>query len=221
MEHLDRSKPFGTINPPWRPAQADREAFYQQGEGLYDMGGRLIVPGEPLDHAAVEAEEALAREEAKEAAAALDEAVAEALAQKEIEASGRAREKAAAVRQRAQASVSVITPPHQPPELDRPAHYQIGKKFLDEHGREIVPGMPLSGDALAKAQAEEADIEGVTINELIAKANTLPLNVLLAAARTVLGRTCPKGPSQLVAQLRLLARRQPNLRIPRIRAAAT
>jgi hypothetical protein len=141
------------------------------------------------------------------------------LAQRKAEADRRAREREKTAQNRAKVSVSSISPSHQPPEFDRPAHYQLGGRYLDEHGREIVPGQPMTAEALAAAKALEEDTEGLPVTALIAQAHTLPFNALLAAASAVLGRTCPRSLEQIVEQLRLLARKQPNLRVPRIRAA--
>jgi hypothetical protein len=47
-----------------------------------------------------------------------------------------------------------------------------------------------------------------------------PTPEALVAARAVLGRSCPRSLEQIVEQLRLLVKRQPNLRVPRIRAEA-
>jgi hypothetical protein len=78
--------------------------------------------------------------------------------------------------------------------------HQQDEKHLDENGREIVPGVPLPLEALAAAQKEEADAEGLLLTQLIAKADTLPFNVLLAGGRTVLGPTCPRSKEQFLAQ---------------------
>ena len=215
IEHLDRARPFGRISGQ-QPQHCDRPPAFEQDGKLFDVHGRLIVPGEPFDTAAAAAEAALAHEEAAEAAALLEAATAEALADKETQARSRVREKRAQMRQAAEARPSVISPFFQPPEFDRPAHYEWRGKYLDEHGREIEPRQPLTPERLAAMKAEEADTEGLQIAELIAKADTLALNVLLAAARTILA-PCPRGVDQIVQQLKLLAKKQPRLRVPRVR----
>jgi hypothetical protein len=50
----------GQIRPAWQPDNFDRPAFYTLNGNYYDVHGRLIVPGVPLDSKAeeVEAEEA-------------------------------------------------------------------------------------------------------------------------------------------------------------------
>jgi hypothetical protein len=47
----------------------------------------------------------------------------------------------------------------------------------------------------------------------------MPFNAFMAAAKAILGPTCPRSKEQMIEQLRLLARRSPDLRVPRIRAA--
>jgi hypothetical protein len=216
IQRLDESQPYGHVaGQP--PAGLDRPPAYAQGGRYYDAHKRLITPGKPLDPAEGDAEEANARAEVDAEALAQEEA--RAWAHRREEAAVRAREKELAAQSRAKVGVSRIAPPYHPPELDRPAHYEWGGRYLDEHGREIVPGVPLSPEALAAAQEEEADAEGLTLAQLIAQADILPFNVLMAAAKAVLGPTCPHAKDQMVGQLRLLARRQPNLRVPRIRPA--
>lgn len=216
---LDESQPYGSIGGNHQPAGFDRPAVYEQAGRFFDIKGRLIEPGVPLDPEDAAADHE--RERAEAEAKALAQADAEMLAQRKAEARRRAleREKGAESRARA-SSPSLIWPPYELPEFDRPAHYEQGSKFLDEHGREIVPGQPLTPEVLAAAQKEEADAEGLTLTQVINKADTLPFNVLLAASRAVIGPTCPRSKEQVVAQLRLLARKRPNDRVPRIRAAA-
>jgi hypothetical protein len=47
---LDRSKPFGTVSPPWsgERGEFDRPAHYGQNGRLFDRDGLEIVPGRPL-----------------------------------------------------------------------------------------------------------------------------------------------------------------------------
>ena len=217
MDHLARSRAFGTINPPWKPAQCDREAFYQQGEGLFDMGGRLIVPGKPLDPAELVEDDEPERAEAEAKALAQEDAERVALRRAEADRRAKEREKAAESRTKA-SNPSRITPFWHPPEFDRPAHYQCGDGYLDERGREIIPGQPLNAEELAAAQRQEEDVEGLSLSQLVAQADDLPFNVLMAAAKAVIGPTCPNSKNMMVEQLRLLARKRPNDRVPRIRA---
>jgi hypothetical protein len=184
---------------------------------FFDIQGRLIEANVPLDPQ--EAAEELAAEHAEAEAKALAEADAEMLATRKAEADRRAREREKAAENRAKANLSRITPPHEAPDLDRPAHYMLGEKWLDEHGREIVPGQPMTEETLAALRAQEAEAEGLPLAEVIAQATNMPFNVFKAAAEAILGKTCPKSRDQMVAQLRLLARKHPNIRVPRIKPA--
>jgi hypothetical protein len=145
IERLDETRPYGTIGGNYQPPGFDRPAVYQQGNRWFDHDKRLIVPNTRLDPADVAADAERRREEA--AAKELVEAEATMLARRKAEADRRAREREKAAQNRAKASVSCISPSYQPPDFDRPAHYQFGEKYLDEHGREIVPGRPDRGGA--------------------------------------------------------------------------
>jgi hypothetical protein len=216
---IDEGMPYGSINPPWTPQNCDRPAVWEQHGRFYDQNKLLIIPNVPLDEAelAAERERVAAEAEAKAAAEALSKADDEARAKEESDRRAEERVKAAAAR--AATAVSWVTPPYTAPDLDRPAHYQQGDRYLDEHGREIVPGVPLSAEALAAAQAAEADCEGLLLTQLLDRASDTPFHVLLAVGRTVIGPKCPHSAAQIQEQMRLLLRRQPNLRIPRIRPA--
>jgi hypothetical protein len=214
---FDETQPYGRVAGPPLPGM-DRPAAFEQGGRFFDANKRLLVPNTPLDPAEVAADAEREREDAE--AKELAEAEANMLAQRKAEADRRARERAKTVENRAKAiSPSRIMPAWQPPDFDRAAHYQIGDKYLDEHGREIMPNQPMSTEALAAAKAVEEDMEGLLVSELIAQAHSLSFNALLAAARGVLGPTCPRSLEQVVEKLRLLVKRDPSLRVPRIRAA--
>src|SRR5262249_27830295 len=46
---LDRSRPFGRIEPPWpgpKGKEFRRLAFYEQDGAFYDLESRLLIPGE-------------------------------------------------------------------------------------------------------------------------------------------------------------------------------
>jgi hypothetical protein len=217
VQRLDETQPYGNIGGNYQPPGFDRPAVYQQAGRFFDLKGRLIEPNVPLDPQ--EADQELAAERAEAEAKALAAEDAERLALRKALADRRAKEREKAAENRAKASLSRITPPHEAPELDRAAHYQLGEKWLDEHGREIVPGQAMTAETLTALRAQEAEAEGLPITELIAQATTMPFNVFKAAAEAILGRTCPKCRDQMVAQLRLQARKHPNIRVPRIKPA--
>jgi hypothetical protein len=214
---IDERQPYGRVSGQPLPGM-DRPAAYDQNGRLFDIHKRLIEPGVPLDPQEVAEDVASAKAEVDAHALAREEAAE--WERRRQEAEDRAREKEKTAQNRARASTpSRITPAYHPAEFDRPAHYQLGDKYLDENGREIVPGVPLTPKALAAARAQEADLEGMLLTELIAQAHSLPFNARLAAARAILGPTCPRSLEQVVEKLRLLVKRQPDLRVPRIRAA--
>jgi hypothetical protein len=72
---------------------------------------------------------------------------------------------------------------------------------LDEHGREV---MAMTAARLEALKKQEAKAEGMTLAALISGAATIPFNVFIAAARALIGPTCPASRGQMVAQLRLL-----------------
>jgi hypothetical protein len=217
ITRIDEAQPYGRVSGPPLPG-TDRPAAFEQHGRLFDVHKRLIEPGVPLDPQEVAEDEASAKAEVDAHALAREEAAE--WERRRQEAEDRAREKVKTAQNRARASTpSRITPAYESPDFDRAAHYQFGDKYLDENGREIVPGVPLTPEALAAARAQEADLEGMLVAALIAQAHTLPFNSLLAAARAVLGPTCPRSLEQVVEKLRLLVKRDPSLRVPRIRAA--
>jgi hypothetical protein len=79
----------------------------------------------------------------------------------------------------------------------------------------------MTAETLAALRSLEADVEGMPVAALIDQAETMAFHIFKAAAEAILGKTCPKSRDQMVAQLRLLARKQPSIRVPRIRAQAT
>jgi hypothetical protein len=216
---IDERQPYGRVSGPPLPGTDRPPAFEQRGR-LFDIHKRLIEPGVPLDPQEVAEDEASAKAEVDAHALAREEAETWAQRREDAQVRAREREKHMALNRTRASSPSRITPSYHPDEFDRPAHYQLGEKYLDEHGREIVPGRPMTAEALTAAKALEEDTEGLLVTALIAQAHTLSFNALLAAARAMLGPTCPRSLEQIVEKLRLLVKRDPSLRVPRIREGA-
>src|SRR5262249_37450983 len=155
------------------PPGADRAAVFEQSNAYYDAAGRLIQAGVPLDPAKAAAEAEAERAAIDEAAVAAAEA--EEAARRRAEHEARANDKALGAKSgaKAQSSVAVLTPPQQLEGFDRAACFQLGDAWLDENGREIVPGKPVTAEALATAIKEEADTEGLLVTALVKQADSL------------------------------------------------
>lgn len=96
-----------------------------------------------------------------------------------------------------------IHPPLTEAGFDRPAHFEQGNKYFDQHGRQIVAGQPLP-DA---APPVDANI-GATVRpaytptELIVHADTIPWAEFAHDAKLILGAKCPAGKEAIVVALR-------------------
>lgn len=118
-----------------------------------------------------------------------------------------------------------VSPPWQPDNCDRPAHYEQEGRLYDAHDRLIEPGKPApAGPATAKAiaaeavQAEDEEV-GLSPAQLVAQADTLPYGAFRKQAKVILGETCPSGKVAILAALnaaieaynaRVAARRGPS-----------
>ena len=54
---LDRSRPFGTVTPPWQDDDFDRPAFFEQDGRFFDQFGIEIIRGVPLSKMKLEKQE--------------------------------------------------------------------------------------------------------------------------------------------------------------------
>jgi hypothetical protein len=99
--------------------------------------------------------------------------------------------------------VGKISPPFTPDQFDRPAHYQLGDKFFDAHGYEIVPGEAFERPAEDEA-GDDDEGGGIAPAALIAQANTMPWSQFKALAQEILGDGCPKNKGGIVARLQAL-----------------
>lgn len=113
-----------------------------------------------------------------------------------------------------------VTPPWQPDNCDRAAHYEQGGKLFDQHGHEIVPGRRGPAATVSEAPALETGVETLSITDLMANADTIPFPTLRKRAREILGETCPSGKQAIIAAL-TVARQGYEERQARRVAAAT
>jgi hypothetical protein len=105
-----------------------------------------------------------------------------------------------------------ITPPWQPDDCDRPAHYDFRGQLLDQYYRPIIPGQPLpvepkpvvSPVAVTEAAilAEPlADTDEITPAALLREANSMPWGKFQKQAKRILGKTCPAGKQAIIGAL--------------------
>jgi len=96
-----------------------------------------------------------------------------------------------------------ISPPYQPDGFDRAAYYEQDAQFFDAHGRQIIPGKPLSAEEAAKTPAEINDSEDLLgVSELIAKIDRMSFTKFKNRAKKILGDTCPNDREGIVAALK-------------------
>lgn len=122
-------------------------------------------------------------------------------------------------------SIGTVSPPWQPDDCDRPAHYEQDGRLYDAHDRLIEPGKPAPKETVAAmpvaaaVDAEPDAEDGLSPAQLVAQADTLPYGTFRKRAKEILGETCPSGKVAIVAALnaaieayaaRVAARRGPS-----------
>jgi hypothetical protein len=101
-------------------------------------------------------------------------------------------------------TIGQITPPWQPKDFDRPAHFQQRGRFFDNHGIEIVSGQAGPGEndepvVVEKKIAEPAPISPI---DLIAAVGSMPWPKFHKEAKRILGKDCPAGKPAIVDALK-------------------
>lgn len=96
-----------------------------------------------------------------------------------------------------------ISPAYQEGDMDRPAYFEQDGKFYDAHDRLIEPGKPLAPPPPLSATPTGAteDDTAMSATRLLAEADTMPWPKFRAAAKKVLGETCPSDKEGIKAAL--------------------
>lgn len=100
-----------------------------------------------------------------------------------------------------------ISPAYQESDMDRPAYFEQDGKFFDAHDRLIEPGKPLPAPKPAAAPVVAIETGTPTADEtlpatrLLAEADSMPWPKFRAAAKKVLGETCPGDKEGIKAAL--------------------
>jgi hypothetical protein len=186
IRKLDRSRPFGSISPPWfgaRGKELDRAAFFEQDGRLFDVEDREIIPGQALAPKSPVAGEPQSDETHR-----LD-------------------------RSRKFGSISPPWLGNKGTELDRPAFFEQDGRVFDRDGLEIVVGRGLPRKPAGPVTPElapsgkPAPADWLAINspaELFLRAEELPDRQLHARAEAIfatLARPCPATRGAIIEEL--------------------
>lgn len=103
-----------------------------------------------------------------------------------------------------------VSPPWMPDGCDRPAYYEQGGQLFDAHDVQIVKGKKQIVPAVASESDRsnppgvvepEPGVPTISVEALMAQAQTMPWPAFKKHARSILGETCPNGKAAMLEAL--------------------